>query len=138
MLTSSQETELIPSKNNTENNNFTYISTYNMGKIGIKKIVEEPSKTQLNTNNDNKLLIPSYQVNSNITNNTNNNTNNTNTNTNTNTNNNTSKNRDIQTSKKKLKNHHSVSPNFIHAQSSSNSKYYKAKNNQNLEFKKII
>ena len=132
MLTSSQETEIIPSKNNTENNNFTYISTYNMGKIGIKKIVEEPSKTQLNTNNDNKLLIPSYQVNSNITNNTNNNTNNTNTNTNTNTNNNTSKNRDIQTSKKKLKNHHSVSPNFIHAQSSSNSKYYKAKNNQRM------
>ena len=126
MLPSSQLSDLISSKNNKENK-LTYISTYNMGKIGIKKIIEEPIKTQVNT--DNKILIQSYPINNNITNitnNTNNNTNNTNTNTNSNTNNNTSKNKDKQTSKKKIKNKHNISPNIIytHTQSSSNSKYH--------------
>jgi hypothetical protein len=94
-----------------------------MGKIGIKKIIEDPFKAP----------IASATNNINITNNTNNNTNNTNTNTNSNTNNNSSKNKEFQTSKKKLKNTHSVSPNIVQARTksgSSNSRYYKNKANQ--------
>ena len=129
MITSAPVTEVIPSKTEIDKNRYTYVSAYYMGKIGIKKIIEDPSKSPINT--DNRAIIHSYPIN-NITNNTNNNTNNTNTNTNSNTNNNSSKNRDTQTSKKKLKNHYSVSPNIIHIQSSSNYKYYKNKSNQRL------
>ena len=129
MITSAPVTDVIPSKTEIDKNRYTYVSAYYMGKIGIKKIIEDPSKSPINT--DNRAIIHSYPIN-NITNNTNNNTNNTNTNTNSNTNNNSSKNRDIQTSKKKLKNHYSVSPNIIHIQSSSNYKYYKNKSNQRL------
>lgn len=129
MITSSPVTEVIASKTDIDKNRYTYVSAYYMGKIGIKKIIEDPSKSPINT--DNRVLIHSYPIN-NITNNTNNNTNNTNTNTNSNTNNNSSKNRDTQTSKKKLKNHNSVSPNIIHIQPSSNYKYYKNKSNQRL------
>ena len=128
MLKTNSISNLISPKENNEINKYTYISTYSMGKIGIKKIVEDPYKTPINT--DNKILIQPSQINNN-TNNTNNNTNNTNTNTNSNTNNNSSKNKDIQTSKKKLKNKHSISPNIIHTRtqsSSSNSKYYSNKN----------
>ena len=129
MITSAPVTDVIPSKTEIDKNRYTYVSAYYMGKIGIKKIIEDPSKSPINT--DNRAIIHSYPIN-NITNNTNNNTNNTNTNTNSNTNNNSSKNRDTQTSKKKLKNHYSVSPNIIHIQSSSNYKYYKNKSNQRL------
>ena len=129
MITSAPVTDLIPSKTEIDKNRYTYVSAYYMGKIGIKKIIEDPSKSPINT--DNRAIIHSYPINS-ITNNTNNNTNNTNANTNSNTNNNSSKNRDTQTSKKKLKNHYSVSPNIIHIQSSSNYKYYKNKSNQRL------
>ena len=130
MITTSPGTEIIPSKADIDKNRYTYVSAYYMGKIGIKKIIEDPSKSPINT--DNRVLIHSYPIN-NISNNTNNNTNNTNTNTNSNTNNNSSKNKDTQTSKKKLKNHYSVSPNIIHIQSSSsNYKYYKNKSNQRL------
>jgi len=129
MITSAPVTDVIPSKNEIDKNRYTYVSAYYMGKIGIKKIIEDPSKSPINT--DNRVIIHSYPIN-NITNNTNNNTNNTNTNTNSNTNNNSSKNRDTQTSKKKLKNHYSVSPNIIHIQPSSNYKYYKNKSNQRL------
>ena len=130
MITTSPGTEIIPSKTDIDKNRYTYVSAYYMGKIGIKKIIEDPSKSPINT--DNRVLIHSYPIN-NISNNTNNNTNNTNTNTNSNTNNNSSKNKDTQTSKKKLKNHYSVSPNIIHIQSSSsNYKYYKNKSNQRL------
>ena len=129
MITSSSVTEVVPSKTEIDRNRYTYVSAYYMGKIGIKKIIEDPSKSPINT--DNRVLIHSYPIN-NITSNTNNNTNNTNTNTNSYTNNNSSKNRDYQTSKKKLKNHNSVSPNIIHIQSSSNYKYYKNKSNQRL------
>ena len=129
MITSAPVTDVIPSKTEIDKNRYTYVSAYYMGKIGIKKIIEDPSKSPINT--DNRAIIHSYPIN-NITNNTNNNTNNTNTNTNSNTNNNSSKNKDTQTSKKKLKNHYSVSPNIIHIQSSSNYKYYKNKSNQRL------
>ena len=129
MLKTNSISDLISSKENNETSKLTYISTYSMGKIGIKKIVDDPYKTPIDT--DNKLLIQPSQIINNNTNNTNNNTNNTNTNTNSNTNNNSSKNKDIQTSKKKLKNKHSISPNIIHTRiqsSSSNSKYYSNKN----------
>ena len=129
MITSAPVTDVIPSKTEIDKNRYTYVSAYYMGKIGIKKIIEYPSKSPINT--DNRVIIHSYPINS-ITNNTNNNTNNTNTNTNSNTNNNSSKNRDTQISKKKLKNYYSVSPNIIHIQSSSNYKYYKNKSNQRL------
>ena len=129
MITSTPVTDVIPPKSEIDKNRYTYVSAYYMGKIGIKKIIEDPLKSPINT--DNRVIIHSYPIN-NITNNTNNNTNNTNTNTNSNTNNNSSKNRDTQTSKKKLKNHYSVSPNIIHIQSSSNYKYYKNKSNQRL------
>ena len=129
MITSAPVTDVIPSKTEIDKNRYTYVSAYYMGKIGIKKIIEDPSKSPINT--DNRVIIHSFPIN-NITNNTNNNTNNTNTNTNSNTNNNSSKNRDNQTSKKKLKNHYSVSPNIIHIQPSSNYKYYKNKSNQRL------
>ena len=110
-------------KDSKKLNKLAYVSTYNMGKIGIKKIIEEPFKAP----------ITSPKNNINITNNTNNNTNNTNTNTYSNTNNNSSKNKEIQTSKKKLKNIHCISSNIVHTRtksSSSNSKYYKNKTNQ--------
>ena len=125
MLTTSPITDLISpkEKDSKKLNKLTYISTYSMGKIGIKKIIEEPFKAP----------IASTTNNINITNNTNNNTNNTNTNTNSNTNNNSSKNKEIQISKKKLKNMHSLSPNIVQSRTksgSSNSKYYKNKTNQ--------
>ena len=127
MLTTSPITDLISQKEKDSNNlnKLTYISTYNMGKIGIKKIIEDPFKTP----------ITSATNNINITNNTNNNTNNTNTNTNSNTNNNSSKNKEIQTSKKKLKSMHIVSPDVAHTRTksgSSNSKYYKNKTSQRM------
>lgn len=126
--------DLLPSNDNKEMNKYTCISTYNMGKIGIKKIVDDTFKTQLNS--DNK-LIQSYPIN-NFSNITNSNTNNTNTNTNSNTNNNTSKNRNLQASKKKLKNIHSVSPNIVHnhTQYASNANYYKNKINQRINIVK--
>ena len=130
MLTTSIP-DLVNSKPDNDINKFTYISVYSMGKIGIKKIVEEPLKQPL-TNNI-KVMNQSSPIN-NATNNTNNNTNNTNTNTNSNTNNNSSKNKEKQTSKKKLKNIHSVSPNYFHArlQSSNSKNYYKNKPNQRI------
>ena len=130
MLTTSIP-DLIHSKGSNDINKLAYISTYSMGKIGFKKIVEEPLKPPIT--NDIKVMNQSPPIN-NVTNNTNNNTNNTNTNTNSNTNNNSSKNKENQTSKKKLKNIHSVSPNFFHNRiQSSNSKYYfKNKSNQRI------
>ena len=127
MLTTSPITDLISPKEKDSNklNKLTYISTYSMGKIGIKKIIEDPFKTP----------IASTTNNINVTNNTNNNTNNTNTNTNSNTNNNSSKNKEIQTSKKKSKNIHIVSPNIVHTRAksgSSNSKYHKNITNQRM------
>ena len=121
MMLSSPVSDLISPKTNTHINKYTYISAYSMGKIGIKKIIENPFKTPV-IHYNNKFLVQSFPINS-ITNNTNNNTN---TNTNSNTNINTSKNQDIQTSKKKVKNSFSVSPNNIipHSQSNSNYKYY--------------
>ena len=131
MLESSSVHRVISTKDNKEINKYSYISTYNMGNIGIKKIIEDSFKAHIN--NDNNLLIKSFPIN-NMTNITNNNTNNTNTNTNSNTNNNSCKNRGNQTSKKKLKNKHSVSPSYMHIyESSSNTKYlYKYKTNQRL------
>ena len=111
MLESSSIHRVISTKDKKELNKYSYISTYNMGNIGIKKIIEDSFKGPIN--NDNNLLIKSFPIN-NMTNITNNNTNNTNTNTNSNTNNNSSKNRDNQTSKKKLKNKHSASPSHTH------------------------
>ena len=143
MLTTSPISDLVSSKENKETNKFTYISTYSMGKIGIKKIIEDPFKTPITSENkQNNQSSPINNINNvNVTNNTNNNTNNTNTNTNSNTNNNSSKNKDNQTSKKKLKNIHSVSPNIVHNRtqsSSSNSKnYYKYKTNQRINIIKI-
>ena len=134
MLSTSPIADLVPSKANKQKNKYTYISTYSMGKIGIKKIIDNTFKAPP-TNTDNKLLTQTSPIN-NITNNTNNNTN---TNTNSNTNNNSSKNQDIQTSKKKLKNSHSVSPNVIHThtKSASNNKYYyKNKSNQRINITK--
>ena len=131
----SPSTEVNSSHNNLDDNYFTYASTYNFGKIGTKKVTEESSKS--NSITGNKIIIQSYPIN-NITNSNTNNTNsNTNSNTNnnvtnSNTNNNRSKNRDIQTCKKKLKNYHSVSPNIILVQSSSNAKFYKNKSNKRL------
>ena len=131
MLESSSIHRVISTKDKKELNKYSYISTYNMGNIGIKKIIEDSFKGPIN--NDNNLLIKSFPIN-NMTNITNNNTNNTNTNTNSNTNNNSSKNRDNQTSKKKLKNKHSASPSHTHIyQPSSNTKYlYKYNTNQRL------
>ena len=127
MSTTSPITDLISPKEKDSNklDKLTYISTYSMGKIGIKKIIEDPFKTP----------IVSATNNINITNNTNNNTNNTNTNTNSNTNNNSSKNKEIQTSEKKLKNMHIVSPNIVHTRAksgSSNSIYHKSTTNQRM------
>ncbi len=118
MFIPSSPIDELQEKNKKEiSSNYTYISTYNMGNIGIKKIIEENHSKPL-TNIDSK--------NNNIT------TNNTNTNTNSNTNNNnTSKNRNIQTSKKKTKINYSVSPNVIRIPSSPSPKYYK-KSNQRL------
>ena len=131
MLESSSIHRVISTKDKKELNKYSYISTYNMGNIGIKNIIEDSFKGPIN--NDNNLLIKSFPIN-NMTNITNNNTNNTNTNTNSNTNNNSSKNRDNQTSKKKLKNKHSASPSHTHIyQPSSNTKYlYKYNTNQRL------
>ena len=133
-MSSSPIPDLLPQKDNKEINKFTCISTYSMGKIGIKKIVEDNYKTPINSENK---LFQSYPIN-NFSNITNSNTNNTNTNTNSNTNNNTSKNRNIQTSKKKLKNIHSVSPNITHNNThySSNVNYYKNKVNQRINIVK--
>ena len=112
------EEELHEKDNKEISSNFTYMSTYNMGNIGIKKIIED-SQSKPKSNIDNK---------NNITNN------NTNTNTNSNsnnTNNNSSKNRNIQTSNKKSKNNnYKTSPNIIYTKSPS-PKYYK-KSNQRL------
>ena len=49
MLTTSPISDLVSSKENKETNKFTYISTYSMGKIGIKKIIEDPFKTPITT-----------------------------------------------------------------------------------------
>jgi hypothetical protein len=107
--------EELHEKDNKISSNFTYISTYNMGNIGIKKIIEE-NQNKPKSKIDNK---------NNITNN------NTNTNTNSNnTNNNSSKNRNIQTSKKKSKTNNKTPSNAIYTKSSS-PKYYK-KSNQRL------
>ena len=131
----SPSTEINSSHNNMDDNYYTYASTYNFGKFGTKKVVEESFKS--NSITGNKIIIQSYPIN-NITNSNTNNTNsNTNSNTNnnitnSNTNNNRSKNRDIQACKKKLKNYHSVSPNIILVQSSSNAKFYKNKSNKRL------
>ena len=131
----SPSTEVNSSHNNMDDNYFTHASAYNYGKLGNKKISEESLKSNYITGN--KIIIQSYPIN-NITNSNTNNTNsNTNSNTNnnitnSNTNNNRSKNRDIQTCKKKLKNYHSVSPNIILVQSSSNAKFYKNKSNKRL------
>ena len=140
MLETSPVQGVISTKDNKDSNKYSYISTYSMGNIGIKKIIEEdslknPISSDNNNNNNNNILLQSFPIN-NITNITSNNTNNTNTNTNSNSNNNSSKNKDTQTSKKILKNKHSVSPNSTHiyTQTASNSKYYyyKSKTNQRL------
>jgi hypothetical protein len=131
----SPSTEVNSLHNNLDDNYFTFASTYKYGKIGTKKVSEESFKS--NSITGNKIIIQSNPIN-NITNSNTNNTNsNTNSNTNnnitnSNTNNNRSKNRDIQTCKKKLKNYHSVSPNIILVQSSSNSKFYKNKQTKRL------
>jgi hypothetical protein len=131
----SPSTEVNSLHNNLDDNYFTFASTYKYGKIGTKKVSEESFKSNFITGN--KIIIQSNPIN-NITNSNTNNTNsNTNSNTNnnitnSNTNNNRSKNRDIQTCKKKLKNYHSVSPNIILVQSSSNSKFYKNKQTKRL------
>lgn len=130
----SPSTDVNSLHNNLDDNYFTYASTYNYGKFSNKKVAEESFKS--NSITGNKIIIQSYPIN-NITNS---NTNNTNSNTNSNTNNNItnsntnnrSKNRDIQTCKKKLKNYHSLSPNIILVQSSSNAKFYKNKSNKRL------
>ena len=44
MLKTNSISDLISSKESNEINKYTYISTYNMGKIGIKKIVEDHIK----------------------------------------------------------------------------------------------
>ena len=131
----SPSTEVNSSHNNLDDNYFTYASTYNYGKFGTKKMTEESFKS--NSITGNKIIIqpcPINNITNSNTNNTNSNTNsNTNNNiTNSNTNNNRSKNRDIQACKKKLKNYHSVSPNIILVQSSSNAKFYKNKSNKRL------
>ena len=131
----SPSTEVNSLHNNLDDNYCTFASTYKYGKIGTKKVSEESFKS--NSITGNKIIIQSNPIN-NITNSNTNNTNsNTNSNTNnnitnSNTNNNRSKNRDIQTCKKKLKNYHSVSPNIILVQSSSNSKFYKNKQTKRL------
>ena len=126
----------ISTKESKDSNKYSYISTYNMGNIGIKKIIEDSFTNQKNIDNNNKnIKIQSFPIN-NMSNITSNNTNNTNTNTNSNTNNNTSKNKDNQINKKIIKNKHSASPNSTHiyTKNSSNTKYYyyKSKTNQRL------
>ena len=125
-MLSSTETENNSTKNNQDidnkNNNYIFISTYNIGKIGIKKLTDKDNLRPHSNNDSKKILYQNYHINNNIT------SNNTNANTNSNTNNNSSKNRNIQTSKKKSKNSFSVTSNRIHIQSSSSSKYYKRYN----------
>ena len=70
-------------ENNIEMNQLKYISTYKMGQIGITKLIEEPYKSSLNTENN---LSTQHQQIIKIASNTNTNTNTNHTNSNTNTN----------------------------------------------------
>ena len=111
------------SPKNKEGNQLKYISTYKMGQIGITKLIEEPYKSSLNSENN----LPSQQIQINkVPSNINTNTNNTNSNTNTNT----FKAIDNNSNKKILKNHHSASHNVIHIQSNNNFNCYKKSKNK--------
>jgi len=129
-----QPSELSP--NNNEMNQLKYVSTYKMGQIGITKLIEEPYKPSLNT--ENNLLSQSEQI-IQIPINTYCNTNNTNSNnTNSNTNTNTFKAIDNITNQKKIKNYNITSHNPSQTPSSSNINFYKTRKNKSNQKINII
>ena len=131
MLVQSSESSC---ENNIEMNQLKYISTYKMGQIGITKLIEEPYKSSLNTENN---LSTQHQQIIKIPSNTNTNTNTNNTNSNTNTN--TFKAMDNISNKKNLKYNYSSSNNNVkHIQSSTNFNYYKNRKNKSNQKKNII
>ena len=124
------------SSKNNEMNQLKYISTYKMGQIGITKLIEEPYKPLLNT--ENNILSQSEQI-IQIPINTNCNTNNTNSNnTNSNTNTNTFKAIDNISNQKKIKKNNLASHNAIQTPSSSNINYYKTRKNKSNQKINII
>ena len=132
MLVQSNESSC---ENNNEMNQFKYVSTYKMGQIGITKLIEEPYKSSLNT--ENNLSTTYHQQIIKIPSNTNTNTNTNNTNSNTNTN--TFKAMDNISNKKNLKHNYSTSNNNVkQIQSSTNFNYYKNRKNKSNQRKNII
>lgn len=131
MLVQSNESSC---ENNNEVNQLKYISTYKMGQIGITKLIEEPYKSSLIT--ENNLSTHHHQI-IKIPSNTNSNTNTNNTNSNTNTN--TFKAMDNISNKKNLKHNYSSSHNNVmNVQSSSNLNYYKNRKNKSNQRKNKI
>ena len=131
MLVQSNESSC---ENNNELNQLRCISTYKMGQIGITKLIEEPYKSSINTENNLSTNHPQIIK---IPSNTNSNTNTNNTNSNTNTN--TFKAMDNISNKKNLKHNFSSSHNnVINIQSSSNFNYYKNRKNKSNQRKNKI